>query len=261
MTPTTMNVVRTHTGGPAADTRTVVFVNSLATTTRMWDGVVTALPRGFEAVRYDQRDRGGALGHRPFGLDDLVDDLFEAMDTVGADAAHVVGVSLGGLVGLRAAAREPHRVTSLTAMCCAARFPREVWTERARTVRAEGLDSIIEGVLGRWFTPGFREHSPEAVAEYRAMLAATDPRGYAHACDVLAEADVRHELPSISAPTLVVSAEADVANPVGDQRLIADAVPGAQHAVLPETAHLAPAARPAEVASLVRGHIASVPAR
>ncbi|WP_407942152.1 alpha/beta fold hydrolase [Nocardiopsis tropica] len=227
----------------------------------MWDGVVAALPRGFEAVRYDQRDRGGANGRRPFGLDDLVDDLFEAMDAVGADAAHVVGVSLGGLVGLRAASREPRRVTSLTAMCCAARFPRDVWTARARTVRTEGLDGIVTGVIERWFTPAFREHSPEVVAGYRAMLAATDPRGYALACDVLAEADVRTDLPSISAPTLVVSAEADVANPVRDQRLIAAAVPGARHAILPGTAHLAPAARPAEVASLVCGHIASVPAR
>lgn len=254
MTSGAMNVSVDH----STDGETIVFVNSLATTGRMWDGVVAGLPHTYGIVRYDQRDRGGVSGRKPFDLDDLVTDLFDVLDEADVQRAHVVGVSLGGIVGLRAAARDPGRVASLTAMCCAARFRREVWVERGRAVRDDGFESIVPGVLDRWFTAAFRTQHPSVVESCHAMLASTDPVGYAHACDLLADADVRSDLPTITVPTLVVSGEADVANPVADQALIAGAVPDARHVVLPKTAHLAPAAEPAAVARLIDDHIRSV---
>ncbi|PRX96558.1 alpha/beta fold hydrolase [Allonocardiopsis opalescens] len=257
MTNGAMNVSLGHTGTPAAAPETIVFVNSLATTGRMWDGVVAELPPGHRVVRYDQRDRGGIHGRRPFELDDLVTDLFAVMDAANAPTAHVVGVSLGGIVGLRAAAREPRRVASLTAMCCAARFSRDVWVERGRVVRSAGFASIVPGIIDRWFTPEFQRRAPHVVSGFRTMLEATDPLGYAYASDLLASADVRDDLPSITAPTLVISGEADTANPVADQVMIAKAVPNARHATLPRTAHLAPAAEPARVARLIHNHITS----
>ena len=55
------NISVDRTGGSQSARGTIVFVNSLATTTGMWDGVVTRLPKNFDVVRYDQRDRGGPM--------------------------------------------------------------------------------------------------------------------------------------------------------------------------------------------------------
>ena len=253
-------LVVTRAEGSSGAASTVVLVNSLATTTAMWDDVVPLLAQRFDVVRFDQRDRGGPAAQEPFTLDDLVDDVFAALDEVGAERAHVAGISLGGLVALRAARRRPDRVATLVAMCCAARFSRDIWVERSRLVREQGVTPIVPAVLDRWFTREFQERRPDVLARYRQMLESTDAAGYAHAGDVLAGADVRDDLPGITVPTLVVSGEADTANPVPDQELIARAVPGARHEIVRGAAHLAPVAEPGEVARLLAGHAAAHPA-
>ncbi|RBM21857.1 3-oxoadipate enol-lactonase [Prauserella sp. PE36] len=250
-----LGLVRTSTGGETRSDSAVLFVNSLATTARMWDGVISSLPAGIATVRYDQRDRGLPAGETSFTVDDLVDDLFAALDAAEVESAHVVGVSLGGLVGLRAAAVAPGRVRTLTAICCAARFRRDVWVERGRLVRAGNFPSLVPGIIDRWFTPEFQREHPGIVAARRAELEATDQAGYAAACEVLATADVNDDLPAIQAPTLAVSGEADTANPVTDLEHIAWAVPMSRHVMLPRTAHLAPVEQPGLVAGLVHRHI------
>jgi 3-oxoadipate enol-lactonase len=247
-----VSVERKRSSRPALGT--IVFVNSLATSGRMWDGVVARLPKDFDVVRFDQRDRGGPRGHSPFGLDDLVSDLFEVLDANDVEKAHIAGVSLGGLVALRAAALMPERTKSAVAMCCAARFSKDVWVERGQQVRAEGIIPLVPQVMNRWFTPEFQQRQPYVVNQHRQMFASTDPVGYAFACDLLAEADVREDLPGIKVPVLVISGEADSANPIEDQNLIARGTPSARHEVLKGTAHLAPVAEPELIANLVSDH-------
>lgn len=240
--------------GSQSGSETIIFVNSLATTGGMWDEVVANVAHDFDVVRFDQRDRGGPKGNSPFHLDDLVDDLFDVLDSEGVERAHIAGVSLGGLVALRAAALRPERTKSAVAMCCAARFSRNVWVDRGRTVRAQGIEPMVPQIIDRWFTAEFQQQEADTVARLRQMLASTDPVGYAFACDLLAEADVRADLPSIQVPLLVISGEADNANPVDDQKLIAQHVPHARHEILRGTAHLAPVAEPALVARFVSDH-------
>lgn len=250
------HVVTRPATGTEGSGRALALVNSLATTSAMWDAVVAALPDDVTVVRFDQRDRGSHAG-RPFGLDDLVDDLVTVLDDCQVERACVAGVSLGGLVALRAARLRPDRVGSVVAMCCAARFPRQSWLERAETVRRSGVGPLTDMVMDRWFTPEFQRDEPAVLAHYRRMFASTDDDGYAFACDLLATADVRPDLAGIDVPTLVVSGDSDQANPVAEQELIAAGVPGARHAVLPATAHLAPASTPVEVARLIAEHLES----
>ena len=246
-------IVERRTGAEPA-LGTIVFVNSLATGGHMWDEVVAELPPVFDVVRFDQRDRGGPLGHSPFDLEDLVQDLFGVLDDAGISQAHVAGVSLGGMVALAAAASKPERIQSVVAMCCAARFRRDVWVDRGQLVRAQGVVPMVPQILDRWFTANFQQENPDTVRQYRQMLESTDPVGYAFACDLLAEADVREALPRVKVPVLVISGENDSANPIEDQKLIAQGAPNARHEILTGTAHLAPVAEPAQIARLVGNH-------
>ncbi|UGQ11408.1 alpha/beta fold hydrolase [Yinghuangia sp. ASG 101] len=244
-------VIDRATGSPGAS-GTIVLLNSLGTTTAMWDGVVPSLTDSFDVVRYDQRGHGTATEHAATaGLDDLVDDLLGVLDRTGVERAYLVGISIGGMLALRTASRAPDRVASLAVMCCAGVLERQSWIERAETVRRHGMDAIAPAVLDRWFAPEFRTRNPEVVRAHAAMLRSTDPEGYAVGCDVLAEADVRGDLPRIHARTLVVGGAEDPATPPAEQRLIARSLSHARLEILPSVAHLAPAAVPGVVAGLV----------
>ncbi|MGC7101042.1 alpha/beta fold hydrolase [Amycolatopsis lurida] len=248
----TPGVVVDRATGPDGAAGTIVLLNSLGTTTALWDQVVPPLAESFDVVRFDQRGHGTtATAPATALLDDLVDDVFGVLDRLGVDQAHVAGISIGGMIALRAASRAPDRVRSLTAMCCAAVLDRQSWVERAATVREHGLDPIVPAVLERWFAQDFRVLRPEVVRAHEDMVRSTPPEGYAMGCDVLADADVRSDLAAIKAPTLVIGGAEDPATPPREQRAIAHAIAHARLEILPSVGHLAPAAVPETVAKLV----------
>ena len=69
--------------------------------------------------------------------------------------------------------------------------PRELWDERAATVRAEGTEAVADATMERWFSDGFRAEHPETVAEVRTMVASTPAEGYAACCEAIREWDFR----------------------------------------------------------------------
>jgi 3-oxoadipate enol-lactonase len=235
----------------------LVLVNSLGTTSSMWDGLVPALRTRFDIVRYEQRgyDPVDAVDG-PFWLDDLVADLVAVLDEVGLAHAHLAGTSLGGMVAVRAAARLPHRVRSLTIICSAPALPTDAWIERAEAVRRAGLGAIRDTVVARWFTPAFAAENPDIVQRYSDMLLANDAEQYARACEMLAAADVRPDLADVAAPTLVIGGSADIATPPAGQELYAAGIPGARLVILEDVAHMATAAVPATIAREIIGHAA-----
>ncbi|WP_431926155.1 alpha/beta fold hydrolase [Nonomuraea jabiensis] len=237
----------------------LVLVNSLGTTSSMWDGLVPVLRTRFDVVRYEQRGYGAedALDG-PFWLDDLVDDLAGVLDELGLERAHLAGISLGGMVAARAAARHPHRVRSVTIICSAPVLPRDPWLERARAVRGGGLAVIHDTVVQRWFTPEFAAEHPDIVRRYGDMLLANDAGQYARACELLAAADVRGDLGDVAAPTLVIGGSADVATPPCDQEIYAAGIPGARLLILDGVGHMAPAAVPAKIAREIIAHAGRV---
>ncbi|WP_316574296.1 alpha/beta fold hydrolase [Nocardia canadensis] len=244
-------IERANTPGGAVGT--VALVNSLGTTLSMWDEVTAELVReSFDVVRFDQRGHGSAA--RTGGaatIDDLVDDFIAVLDRLGLERVHVVGVSIGGMVAIRAASRKSARIRSLAVLCSAAVYDAHGWNERAAAVRKHGLERMVPLVMDRWFTREFQHRRPGIVREYARMLRAVPAEGYAAGCDVLATADVRDDLPMVTVPTLVVGGAEDPATPPREQLRIARSIPHARFEILPGVAHLAPVAAPGEIAKLV----------
>ena len=98
----------------------VVLVHGLRTSRTMWRAQVEALQRvGHRAVAVDLPGHGTRIGE-PFTLDAAVDTVAQAIDELGGPAV-VVGLSLGGYVGIRHAARHPEQVCGLVAASCSTR--------------------------------------------------------------------------------------------------------------------------------------------
>jgi 3-oxoadipate enol-lactonase len=243
------------TGRP--DAPVVVLSNSLGSTHTMWDPQADALAEHFRVVRYDTRGHGGSpVPAGPYDIDDLADDVVALLDTLGVAKAHFVGLSLGGMTGMRLAARNPERVDRLVVLCTGAHLtPSSAWSDRATTVRTNGPSAVAEAVVSRWFTPGFLEANPDVRASCEATVAATSAEGYASCCEAIAAMDLRDDLPTISAPTLAIAGADDPATPPPHLQEIADSVLDGRLLAVPHAAHLANAEQPATITPAIIAHL------
>lgn len=208
----------------------VVLCGSLGSTAEMWEAQAPVLS-GHDVVHVEHPGHGGAPLLEGFGIDTLAERLLEAAPP----RFTAVGLSLGASIVAEAAARAPERVENLVLCCMSRRFgdPAQ-WRERAALVRAEGLEPIVDAVLGRWFTPAFGDTS-----RYRTMFLSVDPEGYARCCEALAGWDVSAALRRIATPALAVAGSEDPTSPVAEVEAVAALVPNARLLVLDPAAHLA----------------------
>ena len=227
--------------------RVVVLCGSLGSTSAMWEPQLPAL-RGFDVVRIDHPGHGGAP---VVEFDDIADLARGALAHVAAERFAFVGLSLGGAVGMRLALDAPERVESLALLCTSARFgDPEPWLERAGIVRADGLEAIVDTVLGRWFTPSFPD-----VPRWREMFLSTDGEGYARCCEAIARWDARDELARIAAPTLCIAADDDPSTPPDQLELIAERIPGARLETIASGRHLVNVEHADEINRLLAEHL------
>jgi 3-oxoadipate enol-lactonase len=166
------------------------------------------------------------------------------------------------MVGMWLAANAPGRIDALGVCCTTAHFPQpEPWTQRAATVRADGMAAIAEQVVGRWFTPAFARRDPAIPARFAATLETVTPEGYAGCCEAIAAMDLRPPLPAITAPTLVIAGSEDPATPPWHGAVIARAIPGARLRVVRGSAHLANVSAAGEVTAALTGHLRAAAGR
>jgi 3-oxoadipate enol-lactonase len=231
----------------------LVLSGSLGTTHELWDPNVDTLTSRYRLLRYDHRGHGGSpVPPGPYSVEELAEDVVELLDELGLGRVSFCGLSLGGAVGMALALRTPARLERLFLCCTAARFGEpETWTERAAVVRAEGPEAVVDGALGRWFTPPFRAAHPDSIERIRRTFVATPREGYAACCDALARWDVRDELASIRVPALVVASEHDPSTPPALLVEIAEGILGSTLVVLPDAAHLVNVERPDAFAAAI----------
>jgi 3-oxoadipate enol-lactonase/4-carboxymuconolactone decarboxylase len=242
--------------GPAAGP-VLVLANSLGTTLDMWAPQMTAFASRFRVVRYDHRGHGGSTDTPgPYDIDLLGGDLLAVLDEIGAGTSSICGLSLGGMVAVWVAAHAPQRVDRLALCCTAPRLgPPEQWYERAATVRRQGTRHLLDGLMQRWFTPGFPDRHPEVRAAVTGMLAAATPGGYAACCEAIASLDLTGVLGSLAAPTLVLAGADDPVVPAATALELALPIPRASLVVLPDAAHLANLEQPARFTTAVVEHL------
>jgi 3-oxoadipate enol-lactonase len=239
------------------DAPVLVLSNSLGTSLEMWDDQVPVLGDRFRLLRYDTRGHGRSPAPPgPYAIGDLGGDVVRLLDRLGIERASFCGLSVGGMTGMWLAAESPERVERLVLLCTSALLgPKGVWDERIATATEQGMAALVDGVIERWFTPAFRQENPATVEKMAATLRETDPEGYAGCCAAIRDMDLRDRLPSIEAPTLVVSGAEDPATPPEHGKLIRDAIPGARFEVVSRAAHIANVERPGEITQLILTHL------
>lgn len=242
--------------GPA-DAPAILFVNSLGTDFRIWEGVVAHLGDRWRVVLHDKRGHGlSDAPAAPYSIDDHTDDLVALADHLGLDRFALIGLSIGGLIGQSLAIRAPERLAALVLADTAARIgTAESWAARIEAVEQGGLEPIADAVMQRWFTPDFRKNRPVELAGWRNLLLRTPSEGYVGSCAAVRDADLTDRLSAIAAPTLVVAGDLDLSTPPDLVRATADRISGARFETIASCGHIPPIEQPAAFAALIVRHL------
>jgi 3-oxoadipate enol-lactonase len=224
--------------GPAG-APVLLLSNSLGTALEMWDPQMPAFAERFRVLRYDMRGHGrSAVPPGPYSIDDLGRDVLALLDANCIDRVSFCGLSMGGMTGMWLGCHAPERLERLVLCNTSAQLGSpDQWNTRIAIVQNEGMKGVAEGVIGRWFTPEFREREPQAVERVRRMLLETPPVGYAACCAAIRDQDQREAICAVRVPTLVVAGARDPATPPEHSRIIGSKIPGARVVEL-DAAHL-----------------------
>jgi 3-oxoadipate enol-lactonase len=228
----------------------LVFANSLGSDLHIWDGVATRLLPHFRVIRYDLRGHGLTEAPAPpYTADDLARDAVKLLDALEINDAAICGVSVGGLIAQAFAVNYPERVRALVLCDTGAKIATaEAWQQRIDKVRADGVASLVQMTMERWFCAGFRLRCALDVRGYSLMLRQTSADGYAGTCAALRDTDLRQAVTQIKKPTLVLCGAEDIGTPPELGRELAGLIPNAQFYLIDNAAHLPCVEQPAALA-------------
>jgi 3-oxoadipate enol-lactonase len=241
-----------------ASSPVLMFSNSLGTTLDMWAPQMAEFEREFQVLRYDMRGHGrSSTPPGPYSIEMLGEDVLALLDALGLESVHFCGLSIGGVLGQWLCIHAPSRLRKLVVCNTAAKIgSADTWNARISTVQREGMATIVDAVIARWFTAPFLAAGAPPIAALRGMLASADPAGYVAACAAVRDIDLREEVSSIQTPTLVVAGEFDVVTTIADAQFLKNRIADARLVSLP-AAHISNAEVPAQFNAALLNFLAS----
>lgn len=244
----------------------LLLIQGLSGTHASWgDAFLHALGPDLELVTYDHRGIGGSGPiDGPFTIADLAADAVALLDALGIESAHVLGISMGGMVAQDLVLARPERVRTLTLGCTYAGGPRSQITEPATIQRllAAQATGDPEVILRAGFEinvspayaaqPGAWEAFRAAALSVRAPLPVIFEQMRATATH-----DTSARLGEVRAPTLVVHGDLDAMLTVENGRVIAELIPQARLEIFEGVGHLFWLERSQEAGRLIGDHARS----
>lgn len=248
------------------DSPVVCMLHSLTSDSGMWaDQVPALLTGGYQVLRLDMRGHGGSDGPTgAYTVEDLAGDVITVLDGLDFAAVHLVGLSIGGMIGQVLAADHPNRLKSLTACATTSRWAgdTEMMQRRLATVKASGtLEAIVDDAMEQRYSPVVRATRPTHWRALRQAFLGTSMPGYLGCMNAVLNHDVLNRLSNVRAPTLVISGSDDPVTPAATGKIIADAIPCAGYEVIGGGRHLLNVEFADTFNSLLLGWLRSVEAR
>lgn len=266
-------------GDPSNET--VIFISGLGSQLLYWTDELCQhfLDRDFHVVRFDNRDVGltsktegnppdveavmrGEGPPAPYTLSDMADDTVSVLDALNIDAAHVVGVSLGGMIAQTVAIDHPERVRSMTSIMSAPSRASAVEDEREKDEAVEKsltvdlsdpetyVDLQVEGyrvTSGPHFDPIYQRDIIQ-----RSFDRCYHPNGWSYQMlAAAASGDRTPKLGTLTMPTLVIHGALDPLIPPAAGKATAEAIPGAKLLIIGDMGHNLPRPRWREIADAI----------
>lgn len=240
-----------HAGGTDG---TVVLLHSLALDRTIWEGLLQHLPPRFDTITPDLPNHGASPSLPEASIPAMGDAVAELIRTEVEGPVVLVGLSLGGCVAQAVAIQHPDLVRGLGLLDTTAWYGEsamETWESRAQKAIENGLDSLADFQLERWFTAGFKERQPEVGERLLEIFTANDLDRYVATCRAMGAADLRDGVEGVGVSTCIVVGSEDGATPPSHAIDLWERIPDAGLHVVPNCSHLSAIERPETVAALL----------
>lgn len=235
----------------------LLLVMGLAADSTAWLFQLPAFSERYRTIVFDNRGVGrSSKPVGPYTIRQMADDAAGLLAALGIDRAHVVGVSMGGMIAQELALQHPERVRSLVLACTYPEPDEEVRLGRASsmaqlggTVDASGAASIdmatldpmmiFSTLLPKVFSPTFLQNQLPTLMQLfgGALQWGFSIEAIMAQVDAVMSHQTTDRLRHVTAPTLVLTGDADLLIPPANSDVIAKEIPGAQLVKIPGGTH------------------------
>lgn len=225
------------------DSLPVILIHGMTFDCRSWHPQIELLKENYRVIAYDIRGHGKTeVGDGQYTYKLFVDDLIALLDHLKIDKAVFCGLSMGGTIAIRAFEMYSNRIKAL--VLCDTRSDAD--SNETKCWRENSIESIKKDGLGP-FTDEFMElcapqrfvKFPEELKIIRKTILSSSPLGICGA--LLAQAarpDMKHLLPQIDIPTLIMLGENDYLTPLALSKIIHENIPGSELKIISEACHI-----------------------
>ena len=226
----------------------LILISGYAGSSALWTLSTPIFSKEYRVVVFDNRGTGRSdKPDVPYTMETMADDVVGLLDTIGINAAHVCGISLGGFIAQNLVLRHPKRVISLVLACThhggthliaadAEAVGRLFDFERTQKLTPE---ENLRELLPLLCSQQFIDNNPDIIEQFVANRTEypTPINVLIRQREAMAGHDTYDRLPEINAPTLVISGDADTLIPVANSRLLADRIRDAELVILENMGH------------------------
>ncbi len=239
----------------------ILFLHGLGSSSAAWEFQRQAFASEYQLIMPDIRGHGRSdKPPGPYSMTLLAADIISLLDTLGIPAVHVVGLSLGGMIGFQLAVDRPERVRSLIAVNCGPEVvprsfkEREAIWQRRVLVNLFSMERIAKTIGTRLFPEPHQLELHQMAIE---GFAANDKPAYKAATGAILGWSVRQRLGEIRCPVLLIASDMDYTPVAAKERYLAE-IPGAKLVVIENSRHAAPLDQPAAFNTAVGQFLAAV---
>jgi len=207
-----------------------------------WFVQLPALSKKYRVVVFDNRGTGRSdKPDGPYTMEMMAGDTAGLLDAIGVDAAHIYGISMGGMIAQELVLRYPHKVISLVLGSTTCGGPNSIPSvphvdpEAAERTPEENIRANLE----RIWSQEFIDNNPDLVEQHIAATLEypTPTCGRLGQQKAVWAHDTYDRLPQINAPTLVIAGSADELVPVENSKILASRIPDADLVIMEDAPH------------------------
>ena len=217
------------------------MVHGIGSRKEHWNALIEVLGEHFTCVSFDLRGHGDSpVPPTPYNLDQLVEDLEALRVKLGHAKIHLIGHSLGGVIGPAYARAHPNRLLSLGLLSTAAgrsESDRAILFGVIEKLRNEGIPQTLDTFVQRWYTDAFIAERPDVIETQLNRVLQTPAEVFLSVFEIYASSETGPWLPDISCPCLVLTAEFDGGSNPRLNRFIAEQLPDSELVILPNFKH------------------------
>ncbi|QKX18027.1 alpha/beta fold hydrolase [Microbulbifer sp. YPW1] len=231
----------------------VVLLHSFLCDGEMWNQQLTALAGKYRVINVDLRGHGkSSVADTPLDIYAMTDDVIAVLDKEQVTSATWAGLSIGGMIALRAALTHPERVSGLILLDTHAgtetRFKIFKYKTMVAIAKLLGISPLLPTVAKLMFGKHTLESQPGLVEYWKKKFAAMSLVSIENVANALCARDsLNHRLSSITQPALVLVGHDDISLPPACSEALSARLPHAQINIIPRAGHLSTLEQPQAV--------------